>query len=73
MIDSDPAADDRGKSLREFSFFGSLHFFAGFPVKRIGGVTGQSIEVSSDYASCLCLMREVSALPRERDASPVSH
>lgn len=62
-----------GESHWGRSFFGSLHFFTGFPVKRIGGLTGQSIEVSSDYASCLCLMRKISALPREWDTSPVSH
>lgn len=62
-----------GESHWGRSFFGSLHFFTGFPVKRIGSVTGQSIEVSSDYASCLCLMRKVSALPREWDTRPVSH
>lgn len=45
-------------------FFGSRHFFTGFPVKRIDIVTGQSIEVSSDYASCLCLMRKVSIAKR---------
>lgn len=45
-------------------FFGSRHFFTGFPVKRIDIVTGQSIEVSSDYASCLCLMKKVSIAKR---------
>lgn len=56
-----------------FFAFGSVHFFTRFPLRQIGGVTGQSIEVSRDYASCLCLMSKVSTLPREWDAGPVSH
>lgn len=62
-----------GESHQGRSFVGSRHFFTWFPLKQIGSVTGQSIEVSSDYASCLCLMRKVSALPREWDSCPVSH
>lgn len=56
-----------------FFAFGSVYFFTRFLLKQIGGVTGQSIEVSRDYASCLCLMSKVSALPREWDTGPVWH
>lgn len=35
-------------------------------------MTAQSMEVSRDYASCLRLMRKVSALPREWDRRPLT-
>lgn len=64
---------DRQQEVFFPQFFWQPALFPGAPVKRRGGVTGQSIEVSSDYASCLCLMRKVSALPRRWDASPDTH